>query len=405
MTPSLIATFLLVVACAPGVACAQATVELPSPTGQYRIGQQSFRWIDAARRESLGPAGPREIQVSIWYPALGDGNGLAPYFPDLSRLRSAVGGREADAWNRVRTHTRAGAAVDPAGAPYPVLLLSPGNEMNSGLYSFLIEELASHGYVVVALDHPYESRAMLLSNGRTAASSQAPWPPLAPPAGPTPDLGSPYAKVYRERVEVRALDARFVLDQLAKLNAESAAFARQLDLSKAGIIGHSIGGVAAGRACQMDERFRVCVNLDGVAPEGPFYRTSRGGGIEQPYLFVTKPFAPSDQMLAGWKLTREEWSRRRAEADRATFSTATGGSYRFTVTGATHQTFSDDPLVVGLLTHASELGQHMHLADVVRSCTVAFVDRFLRGRANPLIDALSSPFSELTAERWSVPVN
>jgi pimeloyl-ACP methyl ester carboxylesterase len=277
--------------------------------------------------------------------------------------------------------------------------------MNSSLYSFLIEDLASRGYVVAALDHPYESRAMLLSDDRTAASSQAHWPPPAPPKSLSPDPDSPYARFYRERVEVRALDARFVLDQLTKLNRESAAFAQRLDLSRVGIIGHSVGGVAAGRTCQTDERFRVCVNLDGVAPEGPFYRTAPGGGIAQPYLFVTKPFAPSDQMLADWKLTREEWSRRRAEADRTTFSSATGGSYRFTLAGATHQTFSDDPLVVGLLTHASGLAQQVHLADIVRGCTVAFVDRFLRGRASPLVDGLASPFVELTVERWSVPVN
>ena len=66
--------------------------------------------------------------------------------------------------------------------------------------------------------------------------------------------------------------------------------------------------------------------------------------------------------------------------------------------GATHQTFSDDPLASPSdcrHTPASWLQASYISADIVPGCTLAFVDRFRRAAARcPLVDALASPFGE-----------
>ena len=124
---------------------------------------------------------------------------------------------------------------------------------------------------------------MVLSDGSVAGFASRAWPPPQPSHGPLPSPDSPYARAYRDRVEVRARDALFVVERLEALNRAEPRFAQLLDLSKIGVVGHSIGGVAAGRTCQLDQRFKSCLDLDGVAPEGPFYLTPDGRGVDQPY--------------------------------------------------------------------------------------------------------------------------
>jgi hypothetical protein len=78
------------------------------------------------------------------------------------------------------------------------LLLSP--EKLSGS-----EGLASHGYIVAAVDHPYDDIAVRLSDGRVVKQAKE-------PAG-----GEELLRYQRERVRVRMDDVRFVLDQIMRI--------------------------------------------------------------------------------------------------------------------------------------------------------------------------------------------
>ena len=51
---------------------------------------------------------------------------------------------------------------------YPVIILSPGNGTNIEFYASLASEIASHGYIVAGLNHPYDVPAVELSNGDIA---------------------------------------------------------------------------------------------------------------------------------------------------------------------------------------------------------------------------------------------
>jgi signal transduction histidine kinase/predicted dienelactone hydrolase len=97
----------------------------PTAWGPYAVGSRTELYYDAAR--------DRELTLELWYPAEA-GTGGTPAFT------FSVAGIEA--------------TVDPAGAPFPILGFSHGNGGMRQQSLFLTEFLASHGYLVVAPDHP-----------------------------------------------------------------------------------------------------------------------------------------------------------------------------------------------------------------------------------------------------------
>ncbi|WP_372348298.1 hypothetical protein [Streptomyces sp. KL116D] len=82
-----------------------------------------------------------------------------------------------------------------------MLIHSPGYNADRTFNTLVIEELASWGYVVVAVDHPYDSGEVEFPDGRVVVNR--------------PDDASDKARTAA--VAVRAADLRFVLDQLTVL--------------------------------------------------------------------------------------------------------------------------------------------------------------------------------------------
>ncbi|HEY7543743.1 MAG TPA: hypothetical protein VID27_02615, partial [Blastocatellia bacterium] len=219
--------------------------ELPAPTGKYAVGRISFHWVDQSRAEEItdDPNDWRELMVTVWYPAERATGEAAPYFANLER--SGIDQLRATFIRSVRSHAIADAKISSAEQRYAVLVFSPGNEMNAVFYTAQIEDLASHGYIVIGMDHAYESLSVIYPDGRVARYTD-----LHPKPG-EPNSPEQGVRLYRRRVDWRAADARFVLDQLEKLNAGNPAsqFRGHLDLTRVGALGHSIGGVAAAQIC------------------------------------------------------------------------------------------------------------------------------------------------------------
>ena len=74
----------------------------------------------------------------------------------------------------------------------------------------MLEDLASHGYVIAAIDHPYDAKCVAFPDGRTVPFSQEKWDAAQK------NLGDMMA-YYASRIEVLgALDTRFVLEQVIR---------------------------------------------------------------------------------------------------------------------------------------------------------------------------------------------
>jgi hypothetical protein len=181
-----------------------------------------------------------------------------------------------------------------------------------------LEELASHGYIVVGLEHPYDAALIIRPNHRLISfvdqSPQESGPPTI--AGLQADL--------KEVVRWHA-DTRFALDQIESLSVKKGSiFFEHLDRSRIGAFGHSLGGKAAARLCQTDPRLGACLNEDGELFGIPFGSNEPVPSVtpehptEAPFvdIYVAEQLA-SDAQLAAVHVTREQfenWRRSKTEA-------------------------------------------------------------------------------------------
>jgi predicted dienelactone hydrolase len=376
--------------------------DLPAITGKLAVGRTSFHWVDASRPEAMtdNPDDRRELMVTIWYPAESATGETAPYIDNLDKLAGAIDQDQIDIARAVQTHSIAGAKISSAEGRYPALIFSPGNQMNVALYAAQIEDLASHGYIVVGMDHPYESLGVLYPDGRIARYSEE----KSPKQG-SPNFQEEFARFYRRRVDWRAADASFVLNQLEKLDAGKTPgqFSGRLDLARVGAFGHSIGGVAAAQTCQSDRRFKACLNLDGKAKSLSFFPDADGKGPEQPFMTFEKALPePTEKQLAEWKTTREQVGRAREQMrnhEAELLKSMKSGGYRVTLRGATHESFSDEPLILPFGDAAAKAADRRR-TQIIRAYTLAFFDQALRNRDSNLLNSPSSDYPEVAVERF-----
>jgi len=391
---TLVTALLVTTLVSSSVAIAQtANRQLPKPTGPHLVGRIAFYWKDDTRGEPNTPddGDRRELRVDVWYPA--DGSAAAEpakYFPDMTTLSKTLGA-ESLLLGSIKGTALANPPLATGTDRLPTLVFSPGLGTNASQYAFLAEELVSHGYLIATIDHPYQSRAIAYPDGRIVT-------PAAQRRVADPDQAE---KDYREVIELRAGDLRFVLDRLLRLDAgqEDARFKGRIDGARIGAMGHSIGGNTAPQVCVGDSRFKASLNIDGHYRSLPFFLDEQGRGPRQPFMELTDgmPVA-TEKDLARWKMTREKLDRNRAETmkrvDEA-MRTIAADSYRVTIPGVRHNSFSDmaiwdnDPLEV-----------RYRRMQIIRDYVRAFFDKHLSSRSDTVLDASQGPYSEVTVERF-----
>ena len=392
--------------------------ELPSPTGRYPVGTTSWRLTDRSRLETFSASGAfRQVEVLAWYPAAAARRrGPAPYlreglvevrgFAKLFGVETSFDGVES-----VRTHAELGA--DPAAAPrkLPVLLFSHGYTGMPSSYTALLEDLASHGYAVLSVVHPYEASAATLSDGHLVSMHDkdgkvlqgiqdvlAEW-------GPEDETMAAVTRATDDAEQVRLLrgyigglhhtsvalrrwvdDTKLVLDRLSSLPSRSPAgqLAARLDPSRLGVFGHSMGGVTAGQFCLEDPRCRAGLNLDGSPQSG----TMIDRAMPRPFLMV--------------------YSARpgRSGASDAIYRRAAHPYYRIDVRDTGHLEFSDMPFWGGPLRERPVLGAMApaRASEITRTIVRQYFDQELSGQRSPLLSG-ASLFPELTVRTVPPPAH
>ncbi len=84
-----------------------------------------------------------------------------------------------------------------------MVLFSPGFGTERQLYTGLTEDLASHGFVVVAIDHPHDANIVTFPDGHSVVRGH---------------IAETQATINKA-LKVRVADTRFVLDQPRSVNA------------------------------------------------------------------------------------------------------------------------------------------------------------------------------------------
>jgi hypothetical protein len=217
------------------------------------VGRVSYDWVDPARTEiyAANPEDRRELVVFVWYrPSRNRPPSFAPHLPAAWAPATEFLGLNVAG---MRSHAIPDAAVAYSNSAYPVLVLSPSG-FPPLLLAAIAEELASHGFVVVGVNHTYETTVTAFIDGRAV-----PMNPASIGGALGPQTGS-YEEVFSQRAavcEYKAADLASVAGQLERLNTDPAQLlAGRLDLARVAALGHSFGGNAARQWCRTDQRLR-----------------------------------------------------------------------------------------------------------------------------------------------------
>ena len=165
-----------------GVWMLPAVPMLPTPDGRDSIGTEIYRWTDTARDEphTADLSDRRSVIAQAWYPTthredVGGGARL-PYIDGTDHLPSQVSGLPGfllRRYGRIDTHAVASAPLARSDRPWPVVIFSPGYGAPRAVYTGLATRLASRGFVVFVLDHPYESGVTQLPDGQVVEIGRA----------------------------------------------------------------------------------------------------------------------------------------------------------------------------------------------------------------------------------------
>lgn len=410
------ATLLLLIASSVGLAAAFPVFTLPQPTGRYAVGTTYLHLVDERRAEPFlaGSKQRREVMVKIYYPAQPDATKpYAPYFQGsraLLRLLTSAYQLPVflfDHLRLVQTHAQTDLAIAASQPTFPVVLFSHGGGTTMEVHTAQGEDLASHGYIVVAIDYPYVSVGTVFPDRIVSARE----------ATTTFTGDEPVVLI----TQIMVADAEFVLDSLAELNAGAldSRFLGKLDLANVGAIGHSLGGAVAYDLALTDRRVKAAINLDGsvyIAPRAdgqrmaPFLMLANDTfhlqALERRETFM-QPFAVLDEVERSIALAdfgteaayTAAYERSRQNVSGLVAMLRASGNL-YTIAGSDHMKFSDIGLFIGLHPVRELIGIHGATAPatclaITEAVTVAFFDQHLQAGPESAISALQQRYPAL----------
>ncbi len=340
---------------------------LPKPTGAHSIGTATRQWTIQTQFPGMRSKSTRKLAVQFWYPSGIKTGKRSPYRSgdDAQGFKSHL--------RLIKTHSFLNVPLSSSSNKFPIVLFSPGWKGHLTQNTAQFEMLASHGFVVLSIEHP-----------------QAQNLPVEFDASIEENL-----RHYPEEAKLRAQDISFVLDQLEQINNvdPDKLFTGSLDLSRIGMLGYSFGGAVTMEACWRDRRLKTGINLDGM-----LFGESADIGVEQPFLFMSSDGdLPSEQDLQCPDLRRRVHMRALdTDIKRIRKSLARYGGYYMVVEGMSHSNYSDRPLYSPLrkLTHAGSIETRKSMA-LVNDYTLAFFEQHLNGKIQSLLAGKSTPYAEV----------
>jgi predicted dienelactone hydrolase len=196
---------------------------LPAPTGKYEIVTAAFTYTDESRVETFTNTGEkRQVNVKFWYPKNADGT-------------------------------------------YPLVVFSHGTGGIKISNTSTFMDLASNGYVVCSIDHPYHSQFTIGADGKFVRMDQAYWQEYLDVVNHKYTDEGTRLQITLKWLSLRTADMNFVVDTIlaqAKDN-NSAEVYHLIDPTKIGLMGHSIGGAEAAQVARERSDISAVVNLDG----------------------------------------------------------------------------------------------------------------------------------------------
>lgn len=196
--------------------------KLPRVTGEHEVSTAVYTYTDNSRIETFNDKGEkRRITVEFWYPK--DANGK-----------------------------------------YPLVVFSHGafGIMASNTSTF--RELASNGYVVCSISHPYHSMYTIDAEGSFTKADQAFLQEVTDVNNDVYDQETVY-KLSHKWLKLRTEDMNFVVDTIIdNTKSKNTDKVYQLiDTGRIGLMGHSLGGAASAQLGRERTDIKGVIDLDG----------------------------------------------------------------------------------------------------------------------------------------------
>ena len=357
-----------------------ASAIIPKPGGKYGVGLSTMKLTDRTRVDPFASHREyRNVMISTFYPAASANNCSTTHVDYMPPATAAIEneyycqyGLPNGTFQTPRLSLcKQTAQVAGRVQDFPVVLFSPGLGNSRLLYSALAQSIASFGYLVVSIDHPYDANVVEYPDGTLVLGAN-----ISTPA--QTDLA----------VKTRAQDVSFVIDQLS-----SASTVRHLFPSitgapkthKIAMYGHSLGGAAVAVAMLNDSRIIGGANLD-----GSFFGPILTHSLDRPFLIFGHE-GKNQSTDASWK---------------ATWPQLQGWKLELMLYGAQHATFLDLPLLAKVLgldkmlppEAAMLLGtlDGARALDIVSKYLVAFFEFVQEGISSPLLRGPDKAYPEVS---------
>ncbi|RXT07031.1 hypothetical protein [Ammoniphilus sp. CFH 90114] len=364
---------------------------MPSPTGPFGIGARDVFFKDEARPEiyTADPHDKRELVATIWYPIDKEHSYQVEKYPtEFGQVVKSLMGIPTLIFSHltlIDTHTIRNAEISNQYPEYPILFFSHADKATRFQNLAQIEQLVSHGYVVVGMNHTYNAGLSRLEHGKEVPA--------------TVGLSFTDHAANAELVEVRARDIQFVLDELERLKEEKPAFFGKLNVAQVGVFGHSLGGSTAVKLLSIDERFKAGVNLDGAILKDTVLTP-----IDRPYLSILREgffsYVPTEAELESMEASLEDFQemyRLIEDNFRTVHGNLTQDGYDLSLKGAGHYSFTDGAFISPLL-FGSGLDPHQ-AHQITSDYTLAFFNKYIKGEPASLLESQASTYNEVIMKK------
>ncbi|KAI1750482.1 platelet-activating factor acetylhydrolase [Xylaria castorea] len=344
--------------------CAAAAVTadqilFPSTTGPYRVGHTVLELVDYSRDDIYSSVPePRDLLTTLYYPI--DDNQtnctidtlitplLSSYLDTMLSLPSGT----------FKQFALPSCLNAPLARPdLPLVLFSHGYKGSRLLYAGFLQEFASRGFNVLAVDHPHDALIMEYPDGRVVYNT----------------LDDTFLGAVEQDLNVRVQDMIFALNSLNNETITSqipGLSGKPLQTGRVGIVGHSFGGSTSLQTTVNDTRF-----VAGTSFDGPFWGFANQTGTDAPFMLMAALQPSSEEWVPEWTAT---WPLLR--------------SFKrwFDVAGTLHLSFDDFPLEADLLgADISAIAGNVtgsRMISIQSTFATSFFNQFLKNETDGLLD-------------------
>ncbi|WP_223067965.1 alpha/beta hydrolase family protein [Paenibacillus caui] len=365
---------------------------LPKPDGADTVGTVTFDWIDKNREETLtaDPEDKRELAVQVWYPAEkmdGKTEFLFPQDPKIFHRYIAAfadGMRlpafALDYWKYSRSNSFPNAAILPSAKPYPLVIINHGMGTSRVLHASQAENLASHGFIVAAIDHTYSTAATAFPDGRITGFK-------------TEFSADDFYDKVPIIGEIWTKDVEFVINQLELINSGriESDFTGKIDLNNVGIMGHSFGGATAYNAAYLMDKIKAGINMDGT-----LFDLDNRDQLSKPFMFLQSD--DSEKMIKAYhdNMIPDEHRGRITKEMETIRSVIEHGGKSIHIKGTAHYNFTDFQFYSPLFKYMGMTGniEGHRGAYIANQYVLDFFTKYLKGDAGTLIGGPNANYPE-----------